>query len=277
MSSPLITLASSSNPPYTSTTILRDPSFAAYLNGAEENFVLRLNGSTGTSVSIPLDTSEIDVVQTEKYFDENYDPDLKRDCERNPVDIATPSVHSESTWNSQAALLQKQPRSTKMIHFLARFGCGSSCRDKNSGSSSRNGTGNGKSGQGHQNNDVDFSFPGFNPKAGNQSMFSNSFIGAGTGQDGRSSRSSSMADSDSCASSDLFEIESLSPRNGYAPSSDFSVMSESEDVKSSRPPRQRKIGSFKPRWNVLSGCMNRKAVEIVGARATEVSNKASYS
>lgn len=88
-------------------------------------------------------------------------------------------------------------------------------------------------------------------------------------------------DSDSDASSDLFEIESFSKGNRYAPSeasvewsvvtasvADFSVLSDSEEVKPKRVGPNSKTGSSKDtskaRPSILSGCKSQKAVRIVG-------------
>ncbi|XP_010320681.1 protein PHYTOCHROME KINASE SUBSTRATE 1 [Solanum lycopersicum] len=146
------------------TTNLLDPSFSSYLiNGTEKTIVLNLESSK------KIDDGEIDIFSAEKYFNEGVDEvnNVRQNKHKihndQPVvaDIvslqqkirpSTPSVHSESSWNSRSALLQKvtrnyqqqqqqhqAPRPIKTTKnksygkkFLARFGCNCYCKDKNS-------------------------------------------------------------------------------------------------------------------------------------------------
>nr|ABO92981.1 putative phytochrome-kinase-substrate [Solanum tuberosum] len=151
----------------TSTNLL-DPSFSAYLiNGTEEAIVFNLESSRDLSKKV--DDGEIDIFSAEKYFNEGVDEvnnvtqNKLKIHDDQPVAVAdivslqqkirplTPSIHSESSWNSRSALLQKVSRNhhyhqqhhqppwpTKTNNksygkkFLARFGCNCYCKDKNS-------------------------------------------------------------------------------------------------------------------------------------------------
>ncbi|XP_041014688.1 protein PHYTOCHROME KINASE SUBSTRATE 1-like [Juglans microcarpa x Juglans regia] len=151
---------------------LRDASFSSYLNGAEETFVRKLTVSSGNLGPIVTtedqkthvgrtkeDEEEIGVFGAEKYFkggmdedtpittsmsarskyqyknDEHVDLDTKK-CRVQP---GTPSVQSESSWNSQSALLQSGVRNPSRANtnkgrgkkILAGLGC-STCSDKDS-------------------------------------------------------------------------------------------------------------------------------------------------
>ncbi|KAG8366340.1 hypothetical protein BUALT_Bualt17G0069700 [Buddleja alternifolia] len=165
MSIPPIKLTSQSksrifNPPKINKSF-RDASFASYLDGTEETFVLkRLNPSIST-FSTPYDhifhgrnqtvDREIDVFNAEKYFNEglNHIPKvanknlsghhLKKDetleifAIKEQPQVATPSIRSESSSNSRSMLLKKhQPRKTNKKSFLASLGFNCSCNDKNS-------------------------------------------------------------------------------------------------------------------------------------------------
>nr|AAT38801.1 Putative phytochrome kinase substrate 1, identical [Solanum demissum] len=145
---------------------LHDPSFSSYMiNNTEETIVLNLESSRDLNKKV--DDGEIDIFSAEKYFNEGVDE--KNNVTQNkhkihddqPVaDIVslqqkirplTPNIHSESSWNSRSAFLQKvsinhhyqhqhhqPPRPTKTNNksygkkFLARFGCNCYCKDKNS-------------------------------------------------------------------------------------------------------------------------------------------------
>lgn len=138
-------------------TNLLDASFSSYLNGSEETIVLNLESSK--DLSKKADDGEIDIFSAEKYFnegvdEENIEPQNKHKIDEPVVNIVplqqetrplTPSIHSESSWNSRSALLQKvsrnhhhQPTPTKPNNqsygkkFLARIGCNCYCKDKNS-------------------------------------------------------------------------------------------------------------------------------------------------
>ncbi|KAH0753926.1 hypothetical protein KY290_024196 [Solanum tuberosum] len=145
---------------------LLDPSFSSYMiNGTEETIVLNLESSRDLSKKV--DDGEIDIFSAEKYFNEGVDEENNVTQNKHKIhddqpvaDIVslqqkirplTPSIHSESSWNSRSALLQKVsinhqyqhqhhqlPRPTKTNNksygkkFLARFGCNCYCKDKNS-------------------------------------------------------------------------------------------------------------------------------------------------
>lgn len=152
---------------------LREASFSSYLNGTEEKFVLHLSDSSKNCkplISTPFDhlhlvtkkaeDTEIDIFSADKYFSERVDdetpripnkhsPKFERKMDPPPESNAvkqqnrqgTPSIRSESSWNSQNALLrniqrnQQQPQKTNKINrksFLANIGCNCSCGDKNS-------------------------------------------------------------------------------------------------------------------------------------------------
>ncbi|MCD7464324.1 hypothetical protein HAX54_052512 [Datura stramonium] len=141
-------------------TNLLDASFSSYLNGAEETFVLNLESTR--NLSKKEDDGEIDIFSAEKYFnegadEENGEPQNKHKIDEpaaNTVSLQkktrplTPSIHSESSWNSRSALLQKVSRNHHHHHqpplpakpnnksygkkFLARIGCNCYCKDKNS-------------------------------------------------------------------------------------------------------------------------------------------------
>ncbi|CAK9136364.1 unnamed protein product [Ilex paraguariensis] len=155
---------------------LRDASFSSYLNGSKETFVLKLaESSQNPNSSIPspqehhyigrkkVADGEIDVFGAEKYFNETLLNEknprsinkgamrIKHERDEPVVDVVgpassktqpgTPSVHSESSWNSQNALLHSNPRNqqpstakktTPGWSFLASLGCNCVCSDKNS-------------------------------------------------------------------------------------------------------------------------------------------------
>ncbi|KAL0408689.1 UNVERIFIED_CONTAM: hypothetical protein Sradi_1803300 [Sesamum radiatum] len=156
---PVITLASTSKTSISHTSSyqngksFREPSFSSYLSGAEETFVLTLRGARtrgpNSSIAIPHDRvflgkdqtedTEIDVFDAKKYFDDDipirYVPchQLRKEQPWNTA----PSVHSESSRDSQIALLHAVPRNQKTgrtneKHFLARTGSSCSCADKSS-------------------------------------------------------------------------------------------------------------------------------------------------
>lgn len=137
---------------------LLDASFSSYLNGSEETIVFNLESSR--NLSNKADDGEIDIFSAEKYFNEGVDQEKsepqnkqKIDDDQPVVNIVsfqqkirplTPSVHSETSWNSRSALLQKVSRNhhhstTKTNNnksygkkFLARIGCNCYCKDNNS-------------------------------------------------------------------------------------------------------------------------------------------------
>ncbi|KAJ8569934.1 hypothetical protein K7X08_006511 [Anisodus acutangulus] len=139
---------------------LLDASFSSYLNGTEETFVLNIESSR--NLSKKTDDEEIDIFSAEKYFNEVVDEENQENSElqnkhkivepvTNLVSLKqttrppTPSIHSQSSWNSRSALLQDisrnrhhQPQPTKPNNksygkkFLARIGCNCYCKDKNS-------------------------------------------------------------------------------------------------------------------------------------------------
>ncbi|XP_009761477.1 protein PHYTOCHROME KINASE SUBSTRATE 1-like [Nicotiana sylvestris] len=145
-----------------SDSVFQDASFSSYLNGAEDTFVLNLEPSG--NLSQKEDDGEIDIFSAEKYFNEGVDEENQENAtnseSQNKHKIAeaatniallkqkirpkTPSIHSESSWNSRSALLQNISRNhqhqtpTKTNNksygkkFLARIGCNCYCKDKNS-------------------------------------------------------------------------------------------------------------------------------------------------
>ncbi|KAK4399793.1 protein PHYTOCHROME KINASE SUBSTRATE 1 [Sesamum angolense] len=159
MSLPVITLASTSKTSISHTSSyqngksFRDPSFSSSLGGAEETFVLTLGGTRtrglNSSIAIPHDhvflgkdqteDTEIDVFDAKKYFNDNIHirhvpcRQLRKEQPWN----AAPSVHSESSRDSQSVFLHTVPRNQKTgktdeKRFLARSGCSCSCADKSS-------------------------------------------------------------------------------------------------------------------------------------------------
>ncbi|KAK6159957.1 hypothetical protein DH2020_003338 [Rehmannia glutinosa] len=150
MSMPVITLTSpsttnTSHPPEISTST-RDASFSSYLDGAEENFILKLASETtkalNSSISTPhdhiflgknkTDDREIDVFDAQKYFNEethsptkvvtkNLPTHHQKKDDHHPLEIfaikekpSKPklSIRSESSWNSRSALLHTLIRKT---------------------------------------------------------------------------------------------------------------------------------------------------------------------
>ncbi|XP_016434061.1 protein PHYTOCHROME KINASE SUBSTRATE 2-like [Nicotiana tabacum] len=141
---------------------LLDASFSSYLNGTEDTFVHNLESSG--NLSKKTDDGEIDIFSAEKYFNEgvdeenqenvtNSEPQNKHRIDKPATNISslkqntrpkTPSIHSESSWNSRSALLQNisrnhqhQPQANTNNKsygkkFLARIGCNCYCKDKNS-------------------------------------------------------------------------------------------------------------------------------------------------
>ncbi|KAK6159966.1 hypothetical protein DH2020_003347 [Rehmannia glutinosa] len=173
---PVITLTSpsttnTSHPPEISTST-RDASFSSYLDGAEENFILKLASETtkalNSSISTPhdhiflgknkTDDREIDVFDAQKYFNEethsptkvvtkNLPTHHQKKDDHHPLEIfaikekpSKPklSIRSESSWNSRSALLHtvnpknQQTRKAIKKSFLASITCNCSCMDKNS-------------------------------------------------------------------------------------------------------------------------------------------------
>lgn len=128
---------------------LRDASFSSYLNGSEEIFIRKIAESSGDLMPVITteeqqtqmgtkkeDEEEIGVFGAEKYFNGVMDDDSASTASMSSarkyqhkkeggvevgtgkykVQPRTPSVHSESSWNSQSALLQvglKNPSKTK--------------------------------------------------------------------------------------------------------------------------------------------------------------------
>lgn len=248
--------------------------------------------------------------------------------------IAALSIRSESSWNSRSALLRnvsknQQLRKANKKSFLASIGC---CADKNSVDIDDYIRENCLIDQADDQPELRvtsvgrFSFPVFSSKDGNpaaeqgkegaperrsQRVFGSPIINAknkltmvtwdaiapSVAEDLKiPSISSEMHnDSDSDASSDLFEIESLykdnpcmTPTTCYAPSeasvewsvvtasaADFSRLSDSDEVASSistpcpkKAGMSFKTGAFKEmpriRPSILSGCKNHKAVSVAG-------------
>ncbi|KAG8654103.1 protein PHYTOCHROME KINASE SUBSTRATE 1 [Manihot esculenta] len=144
---------------------LRDVSFSSFLNNSEE-IVVRKLAESNQNVSSQED-EEIGVFGAEKYFNGGIDEDSprisrtviprkyhlppKKDAQLNDhmvpikpsVHPATPSVHSESSSNSQSALLRSVHRRTLQTktnkvrgkigkNIFAALGCKCSCSDKDS-------------------------------------------------------------------------------------------------------------------------------------------------
>ncbi|XP_073303790.1 protein PHYTOCHROME KINASE SUBSTRATE 1-like [Primulina huaijiensis] len=139
----------------------RDSSIFSYLDGVEETFVLELRSSKRDPAYLgknrTTEDREIDVFDAKKYFNEgtNYTPIVDRNKglpdhqskNDEPIiqvlpakdwdQIATPSVRSDSSWNSGSGMLHSVPRNQKPKKFkrkgfLANIGCNCSCSDKNS-------------------------------------------------------------------------------------------------------------------------------------------------
>ncbi|KAK9277243.1 hypothetical protein L1049_006782 [Liquidambar formosana] len=150
----------------------RNVSFSSYLNGAEESFVLKLAESSENPSPFntaqqehlymgrkKVEDGEIDVFGAERYFNgrmEKETPRVANKCVRKyqskedePADLdpmkpktqpGTPSVRSESSWNSQSVLLQSGLRNptrhrTNKVHgkrFLSSLSCKCACSDKDS-------------------------------------------------------------------------------------------------------------------------------------------------
>ncbi|KAH6755436.1 hypothetical protein C2S53_012994 [Perilla frutescens var. hirtella] len=250
--------------------------------------------------------------------------------------IASLSIRSESSWNSRSALLPSAPtnqqlRKANKKSFLTIIGCNCTCADKNSVDIDdyipTTGLMNGRSKQlGDKTNDQmrvpsSFSFPKMQLEreeaAKRRSQMKNCFnmekklavvtwdaIAPSVAEELKiPSISSEMHndDSDSDASSDLFEIESLYKDNPfdhrqasdalsgcYAPSeasiewsvvtasaADFSVLSDSDEIASTisipcpkKSGGNTKTASFKEmpriRPSLLLGCKSHKAVSVAG-------------
>ncbi|KAM7487426.1 hypothetical protein LguiB_024910 [Lonicera macranthoides] len=151
----------------------RDVSFSSYLNGAEKTFFLLKLTEPNQTPSSPnehlylgkkkVQDGEIGVFGAEKYFQGEMDKENSRipnkgttttkhhhENDEPPTDIIasvkpktlprTPSVWSESSWNSQSALLKRFPRKQmcrkrNKVHrksFLSNIRCNCYCNDKNS-------------------------------------------------------------------------------------------------------------------------------------------------
>lgn len=141
---------------------LRDASFSSYLNNKEENFGISNRKDPLDQGAKKEEDGEIGVFGAEKYFnggeigtprvnsmdakkyqyqkEEQTALETSRKCK---VQYGTPSVRSESSLNSQSALLQsaimrnssssrKGKNQAQRKGFLASLGCKCSCSDKNS-------------------------------------------------------------------------------------------------------------------------------------------------
>ncbi|KAE9605521.1 hypothetical protein Lal_00025366 [Lupinus albus] len=145
------------------TNHLRDASFSSYLNSNEkafaessqnlDSFIGNKNDHTLEGVKKEED-GEIEVFEAEKYFNGEevesttvakvdakkyqYQKDEQTALESREYTIqrGIPSVRSESSWNSQSALLQSAVRNrtnkVRKKSFLASLGCKCYCSDKNS-------------------------------------------------------------------------------------------------------------------------------------------------
>ncbi|GAA0150866.1 hypothetical protein LIER_09712 [Lithospermum erythrorhizon] len=129
-------------------TTSRDASFSSYLNGSEENFILPDDRLHPKQKSKTEYEGEIDVFSADKYFNQTVgemSPNIVN--KDDPLDIAslkqkirprTPSVRSESSWNSRSSLLhrqktdQQQKKMNRTKRFLASIGCRCSCNDEDS-------------------------------------------------------------------------------------------------------------------------------------------------
>ncbi|PQQ19569.1 protein PHYTOCHROME KINASE SUBSTRATE 2 [Prunus yedoensis var. nudiflora] len=135
----------------------RDASFSSYLSSNEETLVCKLVDQSGEEHNNHLATKkeedeEIGVFGAEKYFngvmDEETSPKGGSSSKNYPhnkekrVQPGTPSVRSESSWNSQTSLLQSRLRNPyqsntskaqrQKKNFFASLGCKCYCSDKNS-------------------------------------------------------------------------------------------------------------------------------------------------
>ncbi|KAG5521201.1 hypothetical protein RHGRI_033679 [Rhododendron griersonianum] len=140
---------------------LRDASFSSYLNSPEKSIMRKL-AEDPNSLFLgrkKVEEGEIGVFGAEKYFnglmgEENQrvsnNVRTKTQHQKNaPIDIShskpkiqprTPSVHSESSWNSQSGLLQSVKRNPSQRkgkkrngkNFISILGCSCSCNGKNS-------------------------------------------------------------------------------------------------------------------------------------------------
>ncbi|KAE9595611.1 hypothetical protein Lal_00031212 [Lupinus albus] len=142
---------------------LRDASFSSYLSINEKTFAessqnldpfISNNKDSVVEGVKTEENGEIEVFEAEKYFNGEemestkvakmdakkyqYQKDEQTALETREYTIqhGTPSVRSESSWNSQSALLQSATRNKKnkvqKKSFLASLGCKCSCSDKNS-------------------------------------------------------------------------------------------------------------------------------------------------
>ncbi|KAK9675884.1 hypothetical protein RND81_11G038400 [Saponaria officinalis] len=323
-------------PSETNPTTLRDASFSSYLNSTEENFICTLVSTThnlkSTEYNRPkLEDDEIDVFRAEKYFNGEIDREnniksaiyLQKDIKSRTEKIITglsklnfqprtPSVHSETSWNSQNVLLRpvlKRPSRSKANLREKRLSFLSSCYccdyksvdvedygqfSSNHGSRSFNSSYD----RGAITKTIKTSFdtadiPRFNKlkiDSTNSDLFTFPVVSAsGAHKD----------DTESDASSDLFEIECLSctgdpvvasreSRNdesdGYEPSeasvdwsvvtasaADFTAVSDTEDQKSTltsvtgggmTDQESRSSEKKSRRVGVFGGCRSQKAVRI---------------
>lgn len=132
-------------------SLIGDASFPSYFNGAEQPFVL--TKPPQNSFSIPLgrnkpEYGEIDVFSAERYFNEPLGEEQelslkimnKKDDEslKQKIRPRTPSIRSESSWNSRSLLLniptpqeQKRGNSSCRKSFLASLACRCSCNGDN--------------------------------------------------------------------------------------------------------------------------------------------------
>ncbi|KAL2559503.1 Protein PHYTOCHROME KINASE SUBSTRATE 2 [Forsythia ovata] len=161
----MVSTSISLNLPTENRNNFRDVSFSSYLNADEEAFVLKLaeenRSRLGSSMSITnehvdhgrnnTEDREIDVFGAEKYFNDSLkivNKDVSNHQQKRDylldiiptIEKQTPSIRSETSWNSRSALLHRssrnqKPRRTIKVHgksFLTRIGCNCSCNDKNS-------------------------------------------------------------------------------------------------------------------------------------------------
>ncbi|KAM7269355.1 hypothetical protein ACFE04_024852 [Oxalis oulophora] len=318
---------------------IREVSFSCYLNDAEENLIRKLAESTTQSlnptqenskchVSKSEDDGEIGVFGAEKYFKEGMDND---EGNPKPTKLSTTrsipymnheqvakkrsesSIRSESSYNSQSALLKNVPKipsrrksisKTRMKNFLAGLGC--SCLDKDSididqNSAKESITKGNRDPKGtlpvkiqlaeevlelpRQTLDV-FGSPGFDIQRKSLTLERKLNVLSWNNNTPPIEKKGSYSynDNDSDASSDLFEIDSLSGKANdfpgtYEPSeasiewsvvtasmADFGVTSDYEEI-SRLKTKTVPIPKIKPNPNsktrVLMGCNTQKATRIV--------------
>ncbi|KAL6983493.1 hypothetical protein U1Q18_016879 [Sarracenia purpurea var. burkii] len=147
----MVTLTTDSQP-FSNDTHPRVASFSSFLTRSEEPIFHKKLQDPIPFGRNKVEDGEISVFSAEKYFNGGMDDDgddekpkfsnnFLQVKEKPRIQVGTPSVRSESSWNSQTGLLpsvrrdsqeRKKTKKRRSKNFLASFVCNCSCYDKKS-------------------------------------------------------------------------------------------------------------------------------------------------